>query len=282
MKSYLNQISSQLGDKETNIAWKQLQSEKWVTHKNGKYFWKKSFGPVNDGFSERDKINESVVNESPDFFIDKSEHVRSFNSEPYITFGYLDGICLVDTQPHPWMYERYTGKIGQKEDFDYPGRLWYNSKIISFWKYPKTSEQIVKVLHDIQKSYVFFNIYKFLQNLNPFVFDTFIKPGYTNLFAFMSEPMRKYDLKLLISNIKKLYLSDDKLLEVLKGIKEINSESKKFNIGDISKYYVDVPAYYRNWDEMYDDYIDIRDFYSKVRDNSATSQVLVPIAKYGK
>jgi len=59
MNSYLNQISSQLGRTETDMAWKQLKSEKWITHRDGKYFWKKDFGPVNIGFSERDKVNEN-------------------------------------------------------------------------------------------------------------------------------------------------------------------------------------------------------------------------------
>jgi hypothetical protein len=59
MPAYLNQISSTFGKKETSQAWRELKKEGWVISNIDKYFWKKVYGPVISGMSERAKINEN-------------------------------------------------------------------------------------------------------------------------------------------------------------------------------------------------------------------------------
>jgi len=47
---------------------------------------------------------------------------------------------------------RSGNSIGRYE-YKYPGRLWLNSNIISFWKYPNSLSELNKVIRDIKKEY---------------------------------------------------------------------------------------------------------------------------------
>ena len=60
-------------------------------------------------------------------------------------------------------YNMITGYIGEgvthgglltgREEQILNGRIWYNTKIISFWDYPDTYEELIQVIKDIETSY---------------------------------------------------------------------------------------------------------------------------------
>lgn len=40
----------------------------------------------------------------------------------------------------------------EREDYKYPGRLWTDEKVISFWEYPKDRKDLYRVIRDIEKN----------------------------------------------------------------------------------------------------------------------------------
>ena len=70
-----------------------------------------------------------------------------FEAKDSISFGYdkENNKMLVGKNNHYYLVER--GRYGM----NYPGRLWYEYKIISFWEYP-TKEELPKILEDIKNS----------------------------------------------------------------------------------------------------------------------------------
>lgn len=104
------------------------------------------------------------LNESPDeaVYIMKTSWMRDekrFNlywKDPgAYAFGYYKGIMYISPEGkgHGSMgptEERKT-KMFDRNDFEYPGRLWTEAWLISFWKYPP-KEEMRKVLNDISNA----------------------------------------------------------------------------------------------------------------------------------
>lgn len=119
------------------------------------------------------------INESPDIVISSNNVVR-YNQNDARAFGYFFGkIQLTDygeahndievekedfpeytesfyNEHNKFKFTKYDdsiwrGKIGLRREFlTYPGRIWENSKIISFWEYPKDQKELRKILNDIE------------------------------------------------------------------------------------------------------------------------------------
>lgn len=71
-----------------------------------------------------------------------------FNSKDSITFGYLNNKIKVS-------YTKYSThqKIGGRDNLKYAGRFWSKRKIISFWEYPNSYNELIKILKDIDDEY---------------------------------------------------------------------------------------------------------------------------------
>ena len=276
MPSYLNQIASQLGEEQTAQAWKDLQSEGWVTLEEGKYCWKRVFGPVNPGHSERDKINESI-NESPDTFLSKALRVTGFNSpDTYITFGYINNICYVGNIPHPYVHEDFFGDIGDRDSFKYPGRLWPNEEVISFWKYPRTSTEVRKIIKDAGDHFKMYNVLYYLNSVLGYGILRSKDNKPTSSYRYFKNAYDTMNIDIIYDYINETKLPDKN--QTLRGIKV---RYEKNYIGNPSKYSVEIPGYYRDWDELHNDFRDLRDFYRKIDDDNMEA-VLVPLPKYKK
>lgn len=276
MPSYLNQISSQLGEKETKLAWEYLKSTKWITYKHGKYFWKKVFGPVNIGASEREKINES-----PDFIGTKDMNITVFHNHDYITFGYVDDVLLISDLIHPETYELYTGNLKDRTSFKYPGRLFTDINMISFWTYPTTNTQLIDILKQIQISYPFYFIYRYMLYLDTMIPDCFGEKTtiFKPIFDFMKESYITGNIKLLLNQIKSLKsitIKEKSLL--IKKIKNIYDRYYNFKI-DINKYNIEMTAYYTDWDDVYTEHNHMKDFYKSIGYNNIDN-IIVPVKNY--
>lgn len=69
-----------------------------------------------------------------------------------LAFGYLKGKMHISfTETHNQMAGIEKGAEGRKK-MKFPGRLWIEQQVISFWKFP-TPEQLPKVLKDIKRTY---------------------------------------------------------------------------------------------------------------------------------
>jgi hypothetical protein len=121
----------------------------------------KYFGEIEYGSN----VKESILREDPDTaFYNGKRH--SYTDEDAIAFGYFNGEMLVGTgsDQYHWMLiamyygidpERYSTIPSEvdplnREMMKYAGRLWYNSKLISFWIYPPKSE-MPKLISDLNE-----------------------------------------------------------------------------------------------------------------------------------
>lgn len=95
-------------------------------------------------------------------FIESAEIIRDYNNNPYdnnlayyddsdaIAFGYYDGKLYIGNDCSDYHCDLNYGDPGEREELEYPGRLWYEKKLISFYEYP-SKEKLPKVLKDIKK-----------------------------------------------------------------------------------------------------------------------------------
>jgi len=79
------------------------------------------------------------------------EKLRYFNDDA-ITFGYdIDGTMLVSAKGSQMTHVDISPK--DRKGLKFPGRLWYEHKIISFWEYPSTYSELKKIIKDIVDTY---------------------------------------------------------------------------------------------------------------------------------
>jgi len=96
-------------------------------------WWKKE---VKEGKKSIKNIKEEIKK-----YEKLKEETKALNGKYYMMCGEMG-----EKKCH---YEFGSDRSVQK----FNGRLWYNRKYISFWKYPPTYEQFVNVIKDIEKSY---------------------------------------------------------------------------------------------------------------------------------
>ena len=121
-------------------------------------------------------IWESLLLESPDGIEARnlSEVIPGTNTldltDFQIPFGYYDGKMRVGKLNgiHPSIKELYDDierSVHSRLDLKYPGRLWIQDKVVSFWEYPKTKTELLKILSDVENE--FFRMAKRPFTLNP-------------------------------------------------------------------------------------------------------------------
>jgi len=115
-----------------------------------------------------EKMNYIKKYESPDEIRDYSifPSVLIFNENDAIVFGYADDKMLVfDMSTHSSLgdnndYFGHKYEENRKNDLKeywnrnslgFPGRLWYEHKVISFWRFPSDYNELQEVIKDIEK-----------------------------------------------------------------------------------------------------------------------------------
>jgi len=88
---------------------------------------------------------DRMLNENPDYI---GKFKKAFHDIDSLAVGYFDDVMYVNPNLHG-QHDDLVSKNLIRNDFKYPGRLWTDEKIISFWKYP-TKEELPKVLKDIE------------------------------------------------------------------------------------------------------------------------------------
>lgn len=97
---------------------------------------------------------EKFIEENPDNIYKtnhpKLNHNLRWNNSDALAFGYnsiYDDMMTIsdlgDTH----------SDIGGRGNMKYPGRIWLNAKIMSFWEYPETKDILNKVIKDLNSAY---------------------------------------------------------------------------------------------------------------------------------
>jgi hypothetical protein len=98
-----------------------------------------------------EEIKKYIFNESPDFG-DGFAHSDS----DAVAFGYIKKNGEIATgRVHYELFDYdKNNKITKywRADLVYPGRIWTERKIISFWKYPETYQEMIKVVKDLENN----------------------------------------------------------------------------------------------------------------------------------
>ena len=106
-------------------------------------------------------IIKQLLLEDPDTI----EPIVDFREYDALAFGYFDGKMYMGLESDDWHYkmmdkygldypsysERQAAGKEARDYLDFPGRLWYNNRYISFWHYPKNMSQLKRIINDINE-----------------------------------------------------------------------------------------------------------------------------------
>jgi len=114
----------------------------------------KSILKYKNNIKENNLLLKNFINENPDFV--HMSHVN-FSSSDGMAFGiYNNKLYIGEPQGvHYHIFNNYKDErksIGliDRDEYKYPGRIWYLKKVISFWKYPPKNK-IIQIFNDIKK-----------------------------------------------------------------------------------------------------------------------------------
>lgn len=97
-----------------------------------------------------------IVNESPDSLNYNNRDV-SFHHPDAVAFGYYKNVLYVGRNKyvfHGNLVPYYVHKRNIfREQLKYAGRFWFESKIISFWEYPKSNSEMRKIVNQISEKF---------------------------------------------------------------------------------------------------------------------------------
>lgn len=101
-------------------------------------------------------IVRSKLFETPDEYRDESYGIVSWSDIQFkpITFGWYEGILYIKEVTESGSYNAIHARLIpnndniSREDFDYVGRLWLKTKVISFWQYP-SKDKLEDLLLDL-------------------------------------------------------------------------------------------------------------------------------------
>jgi hypothetical protein len=85
-----------------------------------------------------------LIQESPDLVEYQNEYYDSYEKDA-IGFGWLENQLLTGHTRHFEMKKGY-----RRKDYQYPGRLWTDAKIISFWDYPSNKTEMKKLIEELE------------------------------------------------------------------------------------------------------------------------------------
>lgn len=143
---FKNQIIGFFGIESFDVAMKELLSDGWLSESETRYEWKKCYPPVN-------KINEHVLNEHPDTIKVGGKRII-YIEEDTVAFGYYNGKLLTGRIHGLFTAPDVNGELKRiggnaRDEMEYTGRLFLDSKVISFWKYP-TPLKLKSIIKDLE------------------------------------------------------------------------------------------------------------------------------------
>ena len=87
--------------------------------------------------------------ESPDYIINKELGLDlDYEDKDAIPFGYQNNIFVIGVPRKSHYYS-----IDNRDKLKFPGRIWKNSKVISFWNPQPTKEQLDKIVNDLNNNW---------------------------------------------------------------------------------------------------------------------------------
>ena len=97
--------------------------------------------------------------ESPDQIIYKRQKYSWYDTDAY-SFGYLYGEDMYISgkgETHLDLLFKLTDdmKMESRFSFEYAGRIWINSRVISFWQYPKNYKKLLEIISDIEDEFLY-------------------------------------------------------------------------------------------------------------------------------
>ncbi len=99
---------------------------------------------------------KKFIIEDAEFIIDRdtAETICDYRDTDARAFGYYKGEMIVGVDKYQWhcYLTSEDNKHISRWDLKYPGRMWLEHKIITFWTYPP-KEELMKVLNDIKESH---------------------------------------------------------------------------------------------------------------------------------
>lgn len=87
--------------------------------------------------------------ESPEWIFYNNKFIAYTERYTY-TFGYINGEFIIGEETHGDLYRTVTGKFGSRYNYEYPGRVFLEQKIITLWSFPNKDKfnKIVKEISD--------------------------------------------------------------------------------------------------------------------------------------
>ena len=140
---------------------------------------------------EHESLNESFfgfINESPDQICKNGYNMHGsclLREKPYLVHGAPDALSFgYSHMDDPIILgekgdEHVDLGLSRYVDF-YLGRIWLNSRIISFWKYPETKTMLEKIIKDIEKELLKFDKYVSIWNDPNFMIETIVSKTFIN------------------------------------------------------------------------------------------------------
>lgn len=89
-----------------------------------------------------------------DYYVDENDFEEKFGYKPTnpITIEEIEKYYEGEADFEEYFIDMYDEEFyNDIMDFDFVGRLWLNSKIISFWKYPKDNNELHKIINSLEK-----------------------------------------------------------------------------------------------------------------------------------
>ena len=116
--------------------------------------FKTDVGESGTKHSEMFMYGEPLDDFRNDYYVDPVEYKEKFGKEPSnpITYKEIEDFYEGEADFYEYFDDMYQDDIYEEVmEYDYIGRMWITSKVITFWKYPKDKEDLKKVIESIEK-----------------------------------------------------------------------------------------------------------------------------------
>jgi len=112
--------------------------------------WQKQFESIKP-FESIKSFKNFKLNESPQEINDIEKNINiNYKLIDSRAFGYYNNKLYIGWN-NRCLHKHMTQEFGViRKDFTYPGRLWLDYKVISFWKYPENNNKLNEILNDIE------------------------------------------------------------------------------------------------------------------------------------
>jgi len=116
--------------------------------------FKTEVGESGTKHSEMFMYGEPLNDFRNDYYVDPVEYEEKFGKEPSnpITYKEIEGFYEGEADFYEYFDDMYQDDIYEEVmEYDYIGRIWIKSKVITFWKYPENKKDLKKVVESLDK-----------------------------------------------------------------------------------------------------------------------------------